>query len=111
MNDALHERKNYSPRSRLKKAVVGGGKERPLTGAAPDANAAMRVNAGRFCNRDPAPLMQWVGNVQGAITGKDVLLHSFTILKLWGPGVYVRCLRAMVSRRPCTFLGVLADQR
>jgi hypothetical protein len=49
--------------------------------------------------------------VRGTITGKDVLLHSFTILKLWGPGVYVRCLRAMVSGRPCTFLGLLAEER
>ena len=49
--------------------------------------------------------------VRGTITGKDVLLHSFTILRLWGPGVYVRCLRAMVSGRPCTFLGLLAEER
>ncbi len=53
--------------------------------------------------------MQEARNVQGAITTKDVLLHSVTILRLWGPGFYVRCLRAMVSRRPCTFLEVLAD--
>ncbi len=49
--------------------------------------------------------------MRGLITGKDVLLHSFTILRLWGPGVYVRCLRAMVSGRPCTFLGLLAEER
>jgi hypothetical protein len=49
--------------------------------------------------------------VQGTITGKDVFLHSFTILRLWGPTVYLRCLRAIASRRPCTFLGVLADDR
>jgi hypothetical protein len=48
--------------------------------------------------------------VQGTITGKDVIIHSITILRLWGPGVYMRCLRAMVSRRPCTFLGVLAQE-
>ncbi len=48
--------------------------------------------------------------VQGAITGKDVLIHSLTILRCWGPGVYIRCLRAMVSRRPCTFLAVVASQ-
>ncbi len=55
--------------------------------------------------------MQCGQGVRGTITGKDVLLHSFTILRLWGPAVYVRCLRAMVSRRPCTFLGVLAEER
>ncbi len=49
--------------------------------------------------------------MQGTITGKDVIIHSITILRLWGPGVYMRCLRAMVSRRPCTFLGVLAEER
>jgi hypothetical protein len=48
--------------------------------------------------------------VQGTITGKDVIVHSFTILRLWGPSVYIRCLRALVRRRPCTFLGVLAEQ-
>ena len=49
--------------------------------------------------------------VRGTITGKDVLLQSVTILRLWGPAFYVRCLRAMVSRRPCTFLEVLTDER
>jgi hypothetical protein len=49
--------------------------------------------------------------VQGAITGRDVLVHSFTILRLWGPTVYIRCLRAVVRRRRCTFLGVLAEER
>lgn len=55
--------------------------------------------------------MQRPLGVQGTITGKDVIIHSITILRLWGPAVYVRCLRAMVSRRPCTFLGVLAEER
>ncbi len=49
--------------------------------------------------------------VQGTITGRDVLVHSLTILRLWGPGAYIRCLRAMVSRRPCTFLTVVSSQR
>jgi hypothetical protein len=46
--------------------------------------------------------------VQGTITGRDVLRHSLTILRLFGPGCYVRCLRAIVSRRPCTFLQVIS---
>ncbi len=46
--------------------------------------------------------------MQGTITGRDVIRHSLTILRLWGPGCYVRCLRALVSRRPCTFLEVLS---
>jgi hypothetical protein len=55
--------------------------------------------------------MQLLAVVHGTITGKDVILHSFTILRLWGPTVYLRCLRAIASRRPCTFLGVLAEER
>jgi hypothetical protein len=55
--------------------------------------------------------MQTVAGVQGTITGKDVILHSFTIVRLWGPGVYVRLLRAVMGRRHCTFLGVLSESR
>ncbi len=55
--------------------------------------------------------MQETSDVQGTITGRDVIRHSFTILRLWGPGCYVRCLRAIVSRRPCTFLEVIAPPR
>jgi hypothetical protein len=56
-------------------------------------------------------MMQWKSGVQGAITSKDVLLNSFTILRLWGPGFYLRCVKAIASRRSCTFLEVLAEQR
>ena len=49
--------------------------------------------------------------MQGAITSRDVLFHAFTIVRLWGPGFYLRCVRAVASRRPCTFLGVLSAQR
>ena len=45
--------------------------------------------------------------MRGVITGKDVLRHSFTIVKLWGLRRYVRCLRAGLSRRPSTFLVVM----
>jgi len=48
--------------------------------------------------------------VQGTITGRDVIWHSFMILRLWGPGCYVRCIRAIVSRRPCTFLQVISTR-
>jgi hypothetical protein len=66
--------------------------------------------------REELPFLRGIADamrplVHGAITGKDVLLHSFTILRLWGPVVYVRCLRAMVRRRPCTFLGVISEER
>ena len=49
--------------------------------------------------------------VQGTITSRDVFLHAFTIVRLWGPSFYLRCVRAVASRRPCTFLGVLSEQR
>ncbi len=49
--------------------------------------------------------------VQGTITSRDVLLHSLTILRLWGPAFYVRCIRAIASGRRCTFLEVLAKGR
>jgi hypothetical protein len=49
--------------------------------------------------------------VQGAITSRDVLLNSVTIVRLWGPAFYVRCLRAIASGRSCTFLEVLASHR
>jgi len=49
--------------------------------------------------------------VQGAITSRDVFLHSFTIVRLWGPSFYLRCVRAIASRRACTFLEVLSQQR
>ena len=53
--------------------------------------------------------MQWDAVVQGVITSKDVLLHSVTILRLFGPACYMRCLRAIASGRPCTFLEVLTS--
>jgi hypothetical protein len=54
--------------------------------------------------------MQDGSGVQGAITSRDVLRHWLTILRLWGPTCCVRCLRAAVSRRPCTFLDVINDR-
>ena len=49
--------------------------------------------------------------MQGAITGKDVLRNSITIVRLWGPATYLRCLRALVSGRPATFLTVAFASR
>ncbi len=42
--------------------------------------------------------------MRGVITGKEVLAHSVTILRLWGPRCYLRCLRAALSSKPTTFL-------
>jgi hypothetical protein len=49
--------------------------------------------------------------VHGTITSRDVLLNSVTIVRLWGPGFYLRCIRAIASGRSCTFLDVLSGQR
>ena len=45
--------------------------------------------------------------MQGVITARDVLLHPLLIVREFGPGAYLRCLRAALSGRPCTFLGAL----
>jgi hypothetical protein len=47
------------------------------------------------------------GAMRGVITGKDVLRHPFTIVKVWGMRRYLRCLRAGLSRRPSTFLAIM----
>lgn len=44
--------------------------------------------------------------MQGLITAKDVLCHPVIIVRSWGPTTYLRCLRALVSRRRATFLSV-----
>ncbi len=45
--------------------------------------------------------------MRGAITGKDVIFHSVDIVRLWGVATWLQCLRAALTRRPTTFLGVL----
>jgi hypothetical protein len=49
--------------------------------------------------------------MRGVITGREVVLHAFTIVRLWGLPTYVRCLRASLSRRPSTFLAVVHARR
>jgi hypothetical protein len=46
--------------------------------------------------------------MRGVITGKDVLRHSVTICRLWGPRCYLRRLRAALSSKPSTFLELVA---
>ena len=45
--------------------------------------------------------------MRGAITGKDVVLHSVSIVRLWGVAPWLSCLWAAITRRESTFLGVL----
>ena len=48
--------------------------------------------------------------MRGCITGRDVLLHPYTICRLWGPSCYLRCLKAVVTGRPCTFLQLVSSK-
>jgi hypothetical protein len=50
-------------------------------------------------------------DVQGSITSRDVFLHAFTIVRLFGPTFYLRCVKAVASGRRCTFLAVLTERR
>lgn len=45
--------------------------------------------------------------MRGVITGKDVIVHSLTIVREFGLPTYLRCLRAAVSAKPSTFLEVV----
>jgi hypothetical protein len=47
--------------------------------------------------------------MQGAITSKHIFLHPVAIVRLFGPRFYVRCIMAVASGRPCTFLGILSQ--
>jgi hypothetical protein len=50
--------------------------------------------------------------MRGAITGRDVVLNSVSIVRLWGLGTYLHCLWSAMTLRPSTFLGILyADGR
>jgi hypothetical protein len=44
--------------------------------------------------------------MRGLITGREVVRHAFTIVRLFGLPTYLRCLRATVSRKPTTFLAL-----
>jgi len=48
--------------------------------------------------------------MQGVITGKDVLRHSLTIVRSFGPAAYLRCLGALASGRRCTFLELVCGR-
>jgi hypothetical protein len=40
----------------------------------------------------------------GVITTKDVLRHTTTIVREFGPGAYLRCCLAILRREQTTFL-------
>jgi hypothetical protein len=47
-------------------------------------------------------------DMRGVITRKDILRHALTIVRLFGPRTYWRCLRAAFSSEPSTFLEVVS---
>jgi len=44
--------------------------------------------------------------MQGFITGKHVVWHGATIIQGFGFACWLRCLAALLSHRPTTFLAV-----
>jgi hypothetical protein len=46
--------------------------------------------------------------MKGVITSRDVLLHPMAICMAFGPGCWLRCVRAVVSGRRCTFLEIVS---
>ncbi len=47
--------------------------------------------------------------MQGVITDRDVVLHGLTMIRVWGFGAYLRCMRAIVSGRRTTFLALVGQ--
>lgn len=45
--------------------------------------------------------------MRGAITGKDVILNSLSIVRFWGVGTWCSCMWAAIARKQTTFLDVL----
>lgn len=45
--------------------------------------------------------------VRGVITNRDVFRHAATIVREFGPAAYARCLVALVTGRPRTFLAAI----
>jgi hypothetical protein len=45
--------------------------------------------------------------VLGVITGREVIRNGWTIVREFGPAAYGRCVLALVTGRPSTFLAVV----
>ncbi len=45
--------------------------------------------------------------MKGVITGKDVLLHPLTVVRLFGLATLLGCLWATITRKQSTFLEIL----
>lgn len=44
--------------------------------------------------------------MRGLITGREVIRHTPTIVRHFGPRCYLRCMLALLSRKRTTFLEV-----
>jgi hypothetical protein len=44
----------------------------------------------------------------GVITGREVLRKGWTIIREFGPATYGRCVLALATGRPTTFLAVIS---
>jgi hypothetical protein len=47
--------------------------------------------------------------MRGLITRRELLTHWLTIVRLFGPRAYLRCLRAAFGATPTTFLETVFD--
>ncbi len=45
--------------------------------------------------------------MRGAITGRDVILNTVSIVRLWGVATWCSCVWAALARKQTTFLDVL----
>ena len=50
-------------------------------------------------------------SIAGVITTRDVLRHSATIVREFGPHAYLKCCLAILLRRRTTFLNCVCDLR
>ena len=50
-------------------------------------------------------------SIRGVITSRDVLRHSATIVREFGPRTYLRWCLAVLLRRPTTFLDLVCGGR
>jgi hypothetical protein len=64
------------------------------------AGAGLALARAAQCHRSEVDVMA----ICGVITTKEVLRHTATIVREFGPGAYLRCCLAIVGRRRTTFL-------
>lgn len=48
--------------------------------------------------------------MRGVITGREIFQHGWTIVREFGPAAYGRCVVAVITGRPTTFLAVVSSR-